>query len=159
MTQKNERNMPPAKILVVDDEVDLERLIRQRFRKKIQAKEIDFLFATDGREALDRLQADAQVDMVLTDINMPQMDGLTLLARLAEIDKTLKAVVISAYGDLPNIRKAMNRGAFDFLTKPIDFRDLELTIQKTLECSKFEKSSSKSSKPNRSYFMLPTTMG
>jgi diguanylate cyclase (GGDEF)-like protein len=125
--------MTPAKILVVDDEVDLERLIRQRFRKKIQAKEIDFLFAADGREALDRLQSDAQVDMVLTDINMPKVDGLTLLARLAEIDKTLKAVVISAYGDLPNIRKAMNRGAFDFLTKPIDFQDLELTIQKTLD--------------------------
>ncbi len=123
----------PAKILVVDDEVELERLIRQRFRKKIQAKELDFLFATDGKEALDRLQADSQVDMVLTDINMPAMDGLTLLTRLAEIDQTLKAVVISAYGDMHNIRKAMNRGAFDFLTKPIDFQDLEVTIHKTLE--------------------------
>lgn len=125
--------MVPAKILVVDDEVELERLIRQRFRKKIKAKEIDFLFATDGREALERLQADQQVAMVLTDINMPTMDGLTLLNRLAEIDQTLKAVVISAYGDIPNIRKAMNRGAFDFLTKPIDFQDLEVTIKKTLE--------------------------
>ncbi len=125
--------MTPAKILVVDDEVELERLIRQRFRKKIQAKELDFLFATDGKEALDRLQADSQVDMVLTDINMPAMDGLTLLTRLAEIDQTLKAVVISAYGDMHNIRKAMNRGAFDFLTKPIDFQDLEVTIHKTLE--------------------------
>jgi diguanylate cyclase (GGDEF)-like protein len=125
--------MIPAKILVVDDEVELERLIRQRFRKRIKAKEIDFLFATDGEEALERLQADHQVDMVLTDINMPTMDGLTLLNRLAEIDQTLKAVVISAYGDIPNIRKAMNRGAFDFLTKPIDFQDLEVTIKKTLE--------------------------
>lgn len=124
--------MTPAKILVVDDEVELERLIRQRFRKKIKAKEFDFLFAADGMEALSRLQA-SPVDMVLTDINMPRMDGLTLLTRLAEIDRTLKAVVISAYGDLSNIRKAMNRGAFDFLTKPIDFQDLEITIQKTLE--------------------------
>lgn len=125
--------MFPARILVVDDEIELERLIRQRFRKKIQAKELDFLFAADGAEALNRLKADNQVDMVLTDINMPIMDGLTLLTRLAEIDKTLKAVVISAYGDIPNIRRAMNRGAFDFLTKPINFQDLEITIQKTLE--------------------------
>lgn len=129
--------MSPAKILVVDDEVELERLIRQRFRKKIKAKEIDFLFATDGIKALDQLlnhhQTDRQVDMVLTDLNMPQMDGLTLLTRLAEIDQTLKAVVMSAYGDLSSIRKAMNRGAFDFLTKPIDFQDLEITIQKTLQ--------------------------
>nr|RNJ64805.1 MAG: EAL domain-containing protein [Leptolyngbya sp. IPPAS B-1204] len=125
--------MPPAKILVVDDEVELERLIRQRFRKKIQAQEFDFLFAADGVEALRWLQSGSQVDMVLTDINMPKMDGLTLLGRLAEIDKTLKAVVISAYGDIPNIRRAMNQGAFDFLTKPIDFQDLELTIQKTLQ--------------------------
>ncbi|WNZ23438.1 diguanylate cyclase [Leptolyngbya sp. NK1-12] len=125
--------MTPAKILVVDDEVELERLIRQRFRKKIQAQEFDFLFAADGVEALRWLQSGSQVDMVLTDINMPKMDGLTLLGHLAEIDKTLKAVVISAYGDIPNIRRAMNRGAFDFLTKPIDFQDLELTIQKTLQ--------------------------
>jgi diguanylate cyclase (GGDEF)-like protein len=122
----------PAKILVVDDEVGLERLIRQRFRKKIKTKEFDFLFAPNGVAALDQLQADGQVDMVLTDINMPSMDGLTLLTHLAKIDQTLKAVVMSAYGDIPNIRRAMNRGAFDFLTKPIDFQDLEVTIQKTL---------------------------
>ncbi len=122
----------PAKILVVDDEVGLERLIRQRFRKKIKTKEFDFLFAPNGIAALDQLQAEGEVDMVLTDINMPSMDGLTLLTHLAKIDQTLKAVVMSAYGDIPNIRRAMNRGAFDFLTKPIDFQDLEVTIQKTL---------------------------
>lgn len=125
--------MSPARILVVDDEVELERLIRQRFRKQIKAKEFDFVFANNGRQALDRLQEETQVDMVLTDINMPTMDGLSLLTQLAEIDATLKAVVISAYGDMPNIRRAMNRGAFDFLIKPIDFQDLEITIQKTLE--------------------------
>jgi diguanylate cyclase (GGDEF)-like protein len=124
--------MTPAKILVVDDEVELERLIRQRFRKKIKAEEFDFLFAADGMEALSRLQA-SPVDMVLTDINMPRMDGLTLLSRLTSLDPTLRAVVMSAYSDMPSIRKAMNRGAFDFLTKPIDFQDLEITIQKTLE--------------------------
>ncbi len=126
--------MPPIKILVVDDEAELGRLIKQRFRKRIQAKEFDFLFALNGVDALRCLQEDQEVAIVLTDINMPQMDGLTLIGRLSDIDKTLKAVVISAYGDIPNIRKAMNRGAFDFLTKPIDFQDLEVTIQKTLEC-------------------------
>jgi diguanylate cyclase (GGDEF)-like protein len=123
-----------AKILVVDDEVDLQRLILQRFRKQIKAKEFDFVFATDGLEAINRLQSDLnEIDMILTDLNMPTMDGLTLLTHLAEIDRSLKAVVISAYGDIPNIRRAMNWGAFDFLTKPIDFRDLEITIIKTLE--------------------------
>ena len=123
-----------AKILVVDDEIDLQRLILQRFRKQIKAKELDFVFATDGLEAIDRLQTDStEIDMILTDLNMPRMDGLTLLTKLAEIDRSLKAVVISAYGDIPNIRRAMNWGAFDFLTKPIDFHDLEITIAKTLK--------------------------
>ena len=124
--------MKPAKILVVDDEKDLERLIKQRFRKKITAKQLDFIFVKNGVEAIKKLQTKDAVDMVLTDINMPEMDGLTLLTRLPEIDQTLKAVVLSAYGDLPTIRVAMNRGAFDFITKPIDFQDLEITIDKTV---------------------------
>ena len=124
--------MKPAKILVVDDEMDLERLIKQRFRKKIIAKQLDFIFVKNGVEAIRKLQTKDAVDMVLTDINMPEMDGLTLLSRLPEIDQTIKAVVLSAYGDLPTIRGAMNRGAFDFITKPIDFQDLEITIDKTV---------------------------
>jgi adenylate cyclase len=71
--------------------------------------------------------------MVLSDINMPRMDGLTLLDRLNEHHKDLKTVIVSAYGDMGNIRTAMNRGAFDFVTKPIEFDDLETTIAKTLE--------------------------
>jgi len=126
-----------VKILIVDDEPESIRLIQQRFRKKIQAKEFDFLFALNGVEALQKLQENYQeshqIDIVLTDINMPCMDGLTLIGRLSEIDETLKAVVISAYGDMPNLRKAMNQGAFDFLTKPLNFQDLEVTIQKTLD--------------------------
>ncbi len=124
--------MKPAKILVVDDEMDLERLIKQRFRKKIIAKQLDFVFVKNGVEAINKLQTKDAVDMVLTDINMPEMDGLTLLTKLPEIDQTLKAVVLSAYGDIRTIRVAMNRGAFDFITKPIDFQDLEITIDKTL---------------------------
>lgn len=121
-----------VKILVVDDEPDLEPLIRQRFRKQIRAAEFEFYFAANGEQALESLENEPSIDIVLTDINMPQMDGLTLLARLAEGERLLKSVVISAYGDMENIRTAMNRGAFDFLTKPIDFNDLEITIDKTI---------------------------
>ena len=122
-----------AKILVVDDEPLLEYVILQLFRHQISTKELEFEFAINGVQALDKLQADGSFDLVLTDINMPEMDGLTLLENLPAIDPTLKAVVVSAYGDMPNIRIAMNRGAFDFLTKPIDFDDLKITINKTLD--------------------------
>lgn len=124
--------MKPAKILVVDDELELERLIKQRLRKNIRDKEIELIFAHNGKEALEKLQSDRHIDMVLTDINMPEMDGLTLLNKLREVDENLKAVVISAYGDMKNIRTAMNSGAFDFITKPINFDDLIITINKTL---------------------------
>ena len=123
----------PARILVVDDEPDLELLIRQRFRHKIRANEIVFDFAGNGMEALEKLNEKNDFDLVLTDINMPVMDGLTLLIKIKEQKKLSKAVVVSAYGDLENIRTAMNRGAFDFITKPIDFADLETTIYKTVE--------------------------
>jgi len=123
----------PAKILVVDDEPDLEHLIRQRFRHRIKSNEIIFDFASNGEEALKKLQSVPEgYDVVLTDINMPIMDGLTLLENIKKLHHFYKAVVVSAYGDLANIRTAMNRGAFDFITKPIDFGDLEATINKTL---------------------------
>lgn len=122
-----------AKILVVDDETALESLIRQKFRQKIRNKCLNFIFAYNGREALEKLQSDRAVDVVLVDINMPEMDGLTFIERLKDLDPTIKAVVVSAYDDTTNIRAAMNRGAFDFITKPIDFQDLEITINKSLE--------------------------
>lgn len=121
-----------ARILVVDDEPDLEALVLQRFRRKIRGGEYDFLFASDGHDALAKLAANQDVDLVLTDINMPGMDGLTLLQHLEGFRTRLKAVIVSAYGDMENIRTAMNRGAFDFVTKPVDFHDLELTVEKTL---------------------------
>ncbi len=121
-----------AKILVVDDEVDLELLIKQKFRKKIRANEYEFVFAYNGVEALTKLKEEKDVDMVLSDINMPEMDGLTLLAHLKENVPLIKSVIVSAYGDMENIRTAMNRGAFDFITKPIDFGDLTITMEKTL---------------------------
>jgi len=121
-----------AKILVVDDEPDIEVLVNQRFRRNIRSGEYDFSFARDGAEALEMLQSDADIDMVLSDINMPRMDGLTLLGHLSEVNPMLRAVIVSAYGDMENIRTAMNLGAFDFVTKPIDFEDLRVTIDKTL---------------------------
>lgn len=122
-----------SKILVVDDEADLQLLIKQKFRRQIREQEYEFIFAENGLKALETLAENPDVDMVLSDINMPEMDGLTLLIRLGEISPILKSVIVSAYGDMDNIRTAMNRGAFDFLTKPIDFRDLEVTMEKTLQ--------------------------
>jgi adenylate cyclase len=119
-------------ILVVDDEPDLETLVQQKFRRHIRDGDVRFLFARDGAEALEMLGDRGIVDMVVSDINMPRMDGLTLLQKIQEGDDPLSTVIVSAYGDMANIRTAMNRGAFDFLTKPIDFADLETTINKTL---------------------------
>lgn len=123
----------PSKLLVVDDEPDLESLVKLKFRKQIRESLYDFVFARSGTEALTKLGDDPDVCLVLSDINMPEMDGLTLLQRITELkNPLLKTIVVSAYGDMKNIRTAMNRGAFDFVTKPIDFNDLEVTITKTL---------------------------
>ncbi len=125
---------PGVKILVVDDEIDLESLIRQKFRRQIREKTYDFLFAFNGLEALSKILEYPEIGLVLTDINMPEMDGLTLLTKLKELQNpALRTVIVSAYGDMENIRTAMNRGAFDFVTKPVNFEDLEVTINKTLE--------------------------
>ncbi len=120
-------------ILVVDDEPDLELLIRQRFRRKIRDGVYEFSFAANGKEALDIVDSGMRIDVILSDINMPVMDGLTFLANLSEREQDdFKTIIVSAYGDMGNIRTAMNRGAFDFVTKPIDFEDLEITIEKTI---------------------------
>jgi class 3 adenylate cyclase len=119
-------------ILVVDDEPDLEALVLQKFRKQIREGAMNFVFARDGIEALQSIEANPHVDLVVSDINMPRMDGLSLLQKLQEADDKKSTIIVSAYGDMSNIRTAMNRGAFDFLTKPIDFGDLELTIDKTI---------------------------
>ena len=121
-----------AKILVVDDETDLEVLIKQKFRQKIREHKYEFVFAINGKHALEQLELNTDVDVVLSDINMPEMDGLTLLSKINEQNTLLKAVIVSAYGDMENIRTAMNRGAFDFVTKPVNFEDLELTMEKTI---------------------------
>ena len=120
------------KILVVDDETDVEPLVLQRMRRDIRSKKYEFVFALNGIEAIEKLNADDEIDMVISDINMPQMDGLTLLGQITEINPNIRSIIVSAYGDMKNIRTAMNRGAFDFVTKPLDFGDLRVTIQRTL---------------------------
>jgi len=122
-----------AKILVADDEADLETLIKQKFRQKIRDQQYEFIFAVNGNDALDKIEQHPDVDIVLSDINMPEMDGLTLLSRLGESSPLIKSVIVSAYGDMDNIRTAMNRGAFDFITKPINFEDLSVTMEKTIK--------------------------
>jgi hypothetical protein len=121
-----------AKILVADDETDLEALIKQKFRQKIREQQYEFVFALNGKDALNKIEQHADIDIVLSDINMPEMDGLTLLGKLSESSPLIKSVIVSAYGDMENIRTAMNKGAFDFITKPINFDDLSLTIEKTI---------------------------
>jgi class 3 adenylate cyclase len=121
-----------ATILVVDDELDLEALVLQKFRRQVREGLVSFMFARDGLEALQSLEKHPHIDLVVADINMPRMDGLSLLAKLQESEDKKSTIIVSAYGDMSNIRTAMNRGAFDFLTKPIDFADLEATIDKTL---------------------------
>src|SRR3989440_1251998 len=123
----------PAKILAVDDEPDFELLIKQRFRQRIRKGDFAFRFARHGEEALAVLAEEPDIGLLLLDINMPVMDGLTLLSELRTRQSPARAVIVSAYGDMANIRTAMNRGAFDFVTKPVDLNDLEITIKKTLD--------------------------
>jgi adenylate cyclase len=125
--------MAAAKILAVDDEPDFELLITQRFRRQIRDKEFAFRFAHNGEEALAALAAEPDIDLLLLDINMPVMDGLSLLAVLRERRIDVRTIMVSAYGDMQNLRTAMNRGAFDFVTKPVDFGDLEITVRKTID--------------------------
>ncbi len=126
--------MKAVKILSVDDEMDLELLLTQYFRRKIRKGEYEFFFAHNGLEALTVLLREKDIDIILSDINMPEMDGLTLLTKINEMhNPAMKCIMVSAYGDMGNIRSAMNNGAFDFATKPIDLDDLSITIEKAIE--------------------------
>ena len=126
--------MEAIKILSVDDEQDLELLLTQYFRRKIRKGEYEFFFAHNGLEALQVLLREKDISIILSDINMPEMDGLTLLTKINELQNpALKCIMVSAYGDMGNIRQAMNNGAFDFATKPIDLDDLSITIEKAIE--------------------------
>jgi serine/threonine protein kinase/class 3 adenylate cyclase len=138
-----------TKILVVDDEQDVAVLMKQRFRQQIKKGLFEFVFAGDGEAALAEMRTHQDIEIALTDINMPGMDGLTFLRRAGELNPLVKVVVVSAYSDMSNIREAMNRGAFDFLVKPIDFRDLEVTIDKTVKHAREVRRTQRSSDENR----------
>lgn len=132
------------KILSVDDEQDLEVLLTHYFRRKIRKGEYEFSFAHNGLEALKLMVEHPDFDIILSDINMPEMDGLTLLSKINELrNPAQKCIMVSAYGDMKNIRTAMNRGAFDFATKPIDMEDLSLTIEKAIEQINYVKETQK----------------
>ena len=122
-----------VKILVIDDEPDVALLMKQRFRRQIRESVYEFVFAANGQEALEQIRQHPDIGIALCDINMPVMDGLTFLARVGEVNPLVKVIIVSAYSDMTNIRVAMNRGAFDFLVKPIDFQDLEVTLGKVLK--------------------------
>ena len=136
--------MAAIKILSVDDEAPLELLMKQYFRRKIRNGEYEFYFAHNGLEALAILYNNPDIEIILSDINMPEMDGLTLLAKVNEMrNPALRVIMVSAYGDMKNIRQAMNNGAFDFATKPIDMDDLSVTIEKAIEQIRFVHESQK----------------
>lgn len=133
-----------TKILSVDDELDLELLLTQYFRRKIRKGEYEFYFAHNGIEALQKMLEHPDIDIVLSDINMPEMDGLTLLKKLNDRhNPALKVIMVSAYGEMSNIRTAMNNGAFDFAMKPIDLDDLQVTIDKAISEITFIKQTQK----------------
>ena len=123
----------PERILFVDDEPDMEELVKQRFRKLVREEKFSLEFARNGRHALEKLNEFNDIHIVVTDINMPEMDGLTLLLEISKLDRPTRTLVVSAYGDMQNIRTAMNNGAFDFVTKPIEFTDLERTLERTTQ--------------------------
>jgi adenylate cyclase len=122
-----------TKILVADDEPDLEILIKQKFRQKIREQKYEFIFAPNGREALEKVKLHPDIEVILSDINMPGMDGLTFIGHVHEENPLIKTVIISAYNDISNIREAMNKGAFDFIVKPVNFDDLQVTIERTIK--------------------------
>ena len=139
--------MAAIKILSVDDEEQIEFLMKQFFRRKIRSGEYEFFFAHDGVEGLKVLQEHPDIEIILCDINMPVMDGLEMLAKVNEMQNpALRVIMVSAYGDLENIRLAMNDGAFDFATKPIDMDDLDRTIEKAIKQIDFVHQSQKEHK-------------
>jgi DNA-binding NtrC family response regulator len=121
------------KVLFVDDEEDIEFLAKQKFRKQISTGAFKLLFSQNGEDALALVQQDPHIAVVIVDLNMPGMDGFTLLDKLKEVNPTLKTIIVSAYSDMKTFRRAMNKGAYDFITKPVDFADLENVMIRVLE--------------------------
>ncbi len=120
------------KILIVDDEKDVELLFRQKFRKELKSGKITFEFAFSGNEALDFLRSKQppEIMYIFSDINMPGMTGLDLLNRVKSEFPDIQVSMISAYGDKDNFDRAINSGAKGFFVKPIDFELLKDELDK-----------------------------
>lgn len=120
------------KFLVVDDEQDVEMLFRQKFRKEIKSNKIEFIFAFSGKEALEILRTKEPPDVmyIFSDINMPGMSGIELLQLVKKEYPSINVSMISAYGDSDNYNMAINSGAKEFFTKPINFDSLKEEVQK-----------------------------
>ncbi|HKL18684.1 MAG TPA: response regulator, partial [Halalkalibaculum sp.] len=120
------------KFLVVDDEKDVEMLFRQKFRKEIRDKQLELLFAFSGEEALEILETKTPPDVmyIFSDINMPGMSGIDLLQHVKKNYPEIKVSMISAYGDSENYNRAIDSGAKEFFTKPINFETLKEEVQK-----------------------------
>ncbi|MCB1114205.1 MAG: SpoIIE family protein phosphatase [Chlamydiia bacterium] len=121
-----------SKIMVVNNEPDLEMLIEQKFRNEIKQEKLTFLFSRDGKEAFQEVQSDSEIEVVITDVNVKTMDGFELLSHLQKLNRPLKSILVSPYGDLNAIRQAMNLGAFDFVTRPINLDELDAAVTKAL---------------------------
>ncbi len=118
------------KILIVDDEKDIEMLFRQKFRKEVKYNDLELMFAFSGQEALEVIEREnpPAVVYVFSDINMPGMTGLELLKVVKKRFPEIKVSMISAYGDAENYNRAKASGAQQFFTKPIDFNSLKKEI-------------------------------
>ncbi|CAN95997.1 MULTISPECIES: protein kinase domain-containing protein [Sorangium] len=138
----------PAKILIVDDEPDMQLLLKMHFRQNKKSSAYELIFADNGQHAIEELRRHPDIDVVVADINMPVMDGITLLERIPEVNPLARTVIVSAYGDMTNIRRAMNRGAFDFLFKPLDFADLETTLEKSLRSAEQQRQKAQANEEN-----------
>ncbi|MDR1267831.1 MAG: SpoIIE family protein phosphatase [Holosporales bacterium] len=120
-----------AHILIVDDEPDTEPLFSQSFSAQVESGQYRLFFAKNGVEALNILQETPEMDIAITETHLPVMDGLTLIGHIVEQYPLMRSIVVSAYSDLSNLRAVMNKGAHDFVLKPVDFEDLGATIDKT----------------------------
>ena len=126
-------SVEPRKVLVVDDEADVEPMFRQQMRREVRAGLYEFLFARSGRHALEVLDEHPDVQLVITDLNMPEMNGWELLEALGESWPEVPSMVVSAYGNEENARRAEERGAWGFVVKPVDFRELRDKVAESLE--------------------------
>ncbi len=124
------------KVLIADDEILFQRVINHFFKQQIKESKYEFHYAMNGKEAFEKLASGLKIDIVLVDIRMPEMDGLTLIKKLNDNSIPVETIIISAYPDINNIRTAMNERTFDFLVKPIDLKELEESINKLFRLKK-----------------------